>query len=107
MANKHHRIQGQQQQEEWSPYVGPRPFKREPEEQKLFFGRKYESEKIISLIYSHKLVLIYAQSGAGKTSIFNASIVPALEQRGLQVLPLGRIGISSSDTGTNYTNTDL
>ena len=50
MADKH-RIQGQQQQEEWSPYVGPRPFKREPEEQKLFFGRKYESEKIISLIY--------------------------------------------------------
>jgi YVTN family beta-propeller protein len=94
----------QQQDQEWNPYVGPRAFRRDPEEQKLFFGRKYESEKIISLIYSHKIVLVYAQSGAGKTSIFNANIVPALEERGLQVLPLIRVGIGSrEDTKPNYT----
>ena len=96
--------QQQQRQQDWSPFVGPRPFKRDAEEQKLFFGRKYESEKIISLIYSHKIVLVYAQSGAGKTSIFNASIVPALEERGLQVLPLTRVGIGSRDyTGAHRT----
>ncbi len=92
-------------QQEWSPYVGPRPFKRDPEEQKLFFGRKHESENIISLIYSHKIVLIYAQSGAGKTSIFNASIAPALEEKGLEVLPVARVGISSVDIDSNNTNT--
>jgi YVTN family beta-propeller protein len=85
----------QQQDQEWSPFVGPRPFKRDPEEQELFFGRNYESERIISLIYSHKLVLVYAQSGAGKTSLFNANIIPALEQKGLQVLPMVRVGIGS------------
>ena len=37
--------QQQQRQQEWSPFVGPRPFKRDAEEQKLFFGRKYESEE--------------------------------------------------------------
>jgi hypothetical protein len=93
----------QQQEQEWNPYVGPRPFKRDPEEQKLFFGRKYESEEIISLIYGHKIVLVYAQSGAGKTSIFNASIIPALEERGLQVLPVIRLGIGSRDETQNYT----
>ena len=85
----------QQQEQEWSPFVGPRPFRRDPEEQELFFGRNYESERIISLIYSHKLVLVYAQSGAGKTSLFNANIIPALEQKGLQVLPIVRVGIGS------------
>ena len=45
--------------------------------------------------------MVYAQSGAGKTSIFNASIVPALEERGLQVLPLTRVGIGSRDIPLN------
>ena len=85
----------QQKEQEWSPYVGPRPFKRDPEEQKLFFGRDDETEEIVSLVFGHKLVLIYAESGAGKTSIFNANIVPALEQKELQVLPLTRVGIRS------------
>ena len=67
-------------------------FKRNTEEQNLFFGRLYETERIISLIYSHKLVLVYAQSGVGKTSIFNASIISTLEQRGLEVLPVARVG---------------
>ena len=71
--------------QEWNPFVGPRPFKREE--------REYESEKIISLIYCHRVVLLYAQSGAGKTSIFNASITPMLEERGLQVLPQVRIRV--------------
>ncbi|MGC1931397.1 MAG: hypothetical protein WA667_20690, partial [Candidatus Nitrosopolaris sp.] len=85
----------QKQQQEWNPFVGPRSFRRNAEEQRLFFGRNYETERIISLIYSHKLVLVYAQSGSGKTSIFNASIIPTLEQRALEVLPVARVGIGS------------
>jgi tetratricopeptide (TPR) repeat protein len=88
----------QQIKEIKKPFIGPRPFSQDPEDQKLFFGRNYESEKIISLIYSHKLVLVYAQSGAGKTSLFNAQIVPELEKKGLQVLPIARVGIGSDLT---------
>ena len=95
-------LQQQQQQQKWSPFVGPRSFRRDIEEQKLFFGRTYETERIISLIYSHKLVLVYAESGAGKTSIFNASIIPTLEQRNFEVSPVARVGIGSSlDDKTN------
>jgi DNA-binding beta-propeller fold protein YncE len=74
------------------PYIGPRPFRRSTEDQKRFFGRDEETNEIISLILGHKVVLIYAQSGAGKTSIFNAQIVPTLTNTyGFQVLPTARV----------------
>jgi len=87
------------------PYIGPRPFYRDPEDQKRFFGRDYETEEIVSLISSHKLVLIYAQSGAGKTSIFNAQIIPTLEQDGFEVLPV--IRLKSSNIITNLDTNDV
>ena len=64
------------------PYVGPRPFRRDIEDQSRFFGRDAETDEIVSLITSHRLVLIYAQSRAGKTSIFNAQVIPNLESYG-------------------------
>ena len=91
LLDKHNQLH-----EKWSPFIGPRPFNQDPQDQKIFFGRNYESERIISLIFSHKLVLVYAQSGAGKTSLFNAKIVHELEEKGLQVLPIARIGIGSN-----------
>ena len=53
-----------------NPFVGPRSFKRDLQDQRIFFGRDDETEEIVSPIFSHQLVLVYAQSGAGKTSIF-------------------------------------
>ncbi len=81
--------------EEVNPYIGPRPFNRDAEDQKRFFGRDFETDEIISLIFTHQLVLVYSQSGAGKTSIFNAQIAPTLEKNEFDVLPLARVGISS------------
>ena len=80
----------------FEPYLGPRPYNRNKEDQKRFFGRDYETDEIVSLISSHKLVLIYAQSGAGKTSIFNAQVIPTLEQMGYEVLPSIRLKSSSN-----------
>ena len=62
------------------PYVGPQPFRRTIEDQKKFFGRDRESNELIALISSHNLALVYAQSGAGKTSIFNAQVIPVLRK---------------------------
>ena len=59
------------------PYVGPRPFKED--ETYLFFGRKKETEELISLITAHQVVLIYAPSGGGKTSLVNAGLIPKLK----------------------------
>jgi YVTN family beta-propeller protein len=89
------------------PYIGPRHFRREVEDQLRFFGRDNETEEIVSLIVAHKLVLVYAESGAGKTSIFNAQVIPKLERLGLEVLPVARVGVSpGSDSDLNYTSAE-
>ena len=88
-------MQSKQEQVKENPYVGPRPFGRDPEDQNRFFGRNQETEEIVTLIFSHQLVLIYAQSGAGKTSVLNAQVIPELENNGYEVLPVGRVGIST------------
>jgi YVTN family beta-propeller protein len=83
-----------------NPFVGPVPFTEN--EKEWFFGRDEENEEIVSLILGHKLVLIYAESGAGKTSILNAQVCPTLKKNGFTVLPIARIGIASTiKVGTN------
>ena len=88
-----------QNKNDLEPYIGPRPFDRNDKDEKRFFGRDYEADEILSLILGHRLVLVYAQSGAGKTSIINAKITPMLEEEyGFQVLPSARIGnVSNSE----------
>jgi YVTN family beta-propeller protein len=75
--------------EEFNPYVGPRPF--ELKDHEIFFGRSQETEEIVSLIFGHPVVLVYAESGAGKTSLFNAQVIPTLEEYSFQVLPIARV----------------
>ena len=72
-------------------YVGPRSF--EEEDSPNFFGRGEEGRQLTSLVISHRVVLFYAPSGAGKTSLLKASVIPGLkERRRLQVLPVTRVG---------------
>ncbi len=75
---------------EFLPYVGPRPFERE--DQALFFGRDREANELVSFVIAHDLVVIYAQSGAGKTSLINARLIPDLEEEGFEVLRVERLG---------------
>ena len=73
-----------------NPYVGPKPF--EIRERELFFGRNWESEQLIALVVAHPAVLLYAQSGAGKSSLLNAKVLPELEaQEGCELLPVARV----------------
>ena len=74
-----------------NPYPGPRPFRRE--EFGIFAGRDHEISELTSLIVSHQVVLLYAQSGAGKTSIVNAGLSNSLSERGMRLLPVARVGI--------------
>jgi WD40 repeat protein len=72
------------------PYVGPRPFKREDRD--IFFGRYRETLELTSLIKAHPEVLMYAQSGAGKTSLIDAQLIPTLQiEEEFDVLPLARV----------------
>jgi len=70
-------------------YVGPRPFERS--ERNLFFGRDREISELLSLVTSSRVVLCYAPSGAGKTSLINAGLQPRLEKEGFEVLPSTRV----------------
>jgi WD40 repeat protein len=83
------------EQPEANPYVGPRPF--ELGETGLFFGREREQRELLSLVVAHRVVLLYAASGAGKTSLLNAALVPALEEEGFDVLPPARVRALSAD----------
>jgi hypothetical protein len=72
-----------------NPYVGPRTFSRR--ERDRFFGREQEARDLFSLVVSERLVLFYAQSGAGKSSLINTRLIPLLEEANYEVLPLGRV----------------
>ncbi|HYR74853.1 MAG TPA: tetratricopeptide repeat protein [Pyrinomonadaceae bacterium] len=81
---------------ELQPYVGPRPFERE--EGQRFFGRERESSELLSRVIAHPAVLLYSQSGAGKTSLLNASLIPLLEKEGFEILPTARVrGLAPKD----------
>ncbi len=74
-----------------NPYVGPRPFERQ--DRSYFYGRNREARDLLSLIMAERLVLFYAPSGAGKSSLLNAQIIPDLEEKeGFHVLPVTRVG---------------
>ena len=72
-----------------SPFVGPRPFEKEDSDR--FFGRTRETEELLSLIIAHRAVLIYAQSGAGKTSLLKAGVIKRLEEQRYPILPPARV----------------
>jgi hypothetical protein len=74
-----------------NPYPGPRPFTSE--KYHIFAGRDHEISELSSLIISHPAVLLYAQSGAGKTSLLHAGLAPTLNEKGVKLLPVARVGI--------------
>ncbi len=71
-----------------SPFAGPRPFRRE--DAGKFFGRDREALELVSLIYANRVVLFYAPTGAGKTSILNAAVLPQIEQE-FEIFPAARV----------------
>ena len=72
------------------PFLGPQPF--EETDSSFFYGREREVQEILALILSSSISLVYAKSGLGKTSIFNAKIIPELQkgEYNFQILPIIR-----------------
>jgi hypothetical protein len=59
------------------PYVGPRAFR--PGEK--LHGRSRETRDLTELLASERIVLCHSPSGAGKTSLIQARLIPALSPR--------------------------
>jgi len=73
-----------------NPYVGPRTFTYE--QRHLFFGREREARDLLARVVSERVLLFYAQSGAGKSSLLHTRLIPQLrEEEGFAVLPVGRV----------------
>ena len=70
-----------------SPYVGPRAFERG----ERLFGRDQELARLVDLVIVDEVLLLYSPSGAGKTSLLRAGLVPQLEREGFWVLPEIRV----------------
>ncbi|QDT50540.1 WD domain, G-beta repeat [Symmachiella dynata] len=62
-----------------NPYVGSRPFVEKDAD--YFFGRDREVSELTSLLLSERIVLLNAASGAGKSSLIHAGLLPKLRNR--------------------------
>jgi hypothetical protein len=67
-------------------YPGAQPFSDDEISRKTFFGRKRESADLANKILANRLVVVYAVSGLGKTSLLNAGVPQLL--RNEKCLPL-------------------
>jgi hypothetical protein len=78
------------------PFPGPRPFIET--EAGIFFGRDAEINDLSDLICTYPFVLLYSQSGAGKSSLIQAGLIPSLRKKGSFIFPTARVGSSESDS---------
>jgi len=60
-----------------NPFVGPRPF----EPGRRIFGRDKEIEDLYYLLSAERVVLLHSPSGAGKSSLIHAGLLPRLAGR--------------------------
>lgn len=66
-----------------NPYVGPRAFQTG----ETLYGREVETERLFNLLLAERIVLFYSPSGAGKTSLLQAALIPRLREEGYRVSP--------------------
>jgi WD40 repeat protein len=69
------------------PFVGPRSFARGEN----LYGRDQESLDLFYMLSAERIVLLYSPSGAGKTSLIQAALIPRLEAEGFSVPPSIRV----------------
>jgi hypothetical protein len=65
-----------------SPFPGINPFSYAHKD--VFFAREMEARSLIRLIVRYRGVLLYSDSGTGKSSLINAGIIPLSISEGFQ-----------------------
>lgn len=61
-------------------YPGLKPFERS--QSAVFYGRGEDVQRLSNLILRERLVVLFAKSGIGKTSLLQAGVAPELERQG-------------------------
>ena len=72
-----------------TPYPGPRSFQRG----EALYGRERETAELLDLLIAERIVLLYSPSGAGKSSLLQAALIPELEREGFNVFPTMRVSV--------------
>ncbi len=54
-------------------------------------GRDRDITAIYRLLIAERIVLMFSPSGAGKTSLVQAGLIPRMEEKGFNVLPVIRV----------------
>ncbi|MBI4904279.1 MAG: hypothetical protein HY820_11620 [Acidobacteria bacterium] len=70
-----------------NPYVGPRSYR----DGERLYGRQREIANLTNLLLSERIVLLYSPSGAGKSSLLQAGLMPSMRNRGFTVRPVVRV----------------
>ena len=65
-----------------SPYKGPAYFT--VQDRRFFFGRQSDTRRIADTVQTKTLSMVHARSGAGKTSLLRAGVIPALDGMGFE-----------------------
>lgn len=71
-----------------NPFIGARPY--DTGENSLFLGRNAEIRDLASLWKDNRLTILHSASGAGKTSLLRAGVIPELREHDKRPLPVGR-----------------
>ncbi|NLI83490.1 MAG: hypothetical protein GX443_17690 [Deltaproteobacteria bacterium] len=72
------------------PYIGPAPFLEEDSDN--FFGREKDVETLRGMLRTERIVLLHSPSGAGKTSLIRAGLIPRMRKDEFRVLPPVHVG---------------
>jgi WD40 repeat protein len=81
-----------------NPYPGPRPFLAG---EKLY-GRDREVTKLFYLLSAERIVVLHSPSGAGKSSLLNAGLVPRLQGERFDVWPTIRLSQPAAEGGNRF-----
>jgi hypothetical protein len=76
-----------------NPFVGPRPL----EEGGALYGRTREIEELFDQLNAQRVVVLHSPSGAGKSSLVQAGLVPRLRQARFDVWPPIRVSYAAAD----------
>ncbi len=77
-----------------NPYIGPRAFKTG----ERLYGRDSELRHLLDLLIAERIVLLHSPSGAGKSSLIRAGLIPLIQEEGFRVLPVVRVNLDVPPT---------
>jgi len=84
-----------------SPFIGPRPFTEDDAE--VFFGRRQDTAALVAEVVSTQVILLYAPSGCGKSSLVSAGLVPVMREKGFTI---ARVRLTTLSSNGNQPHVD-